>query len=674
MSCTRRLARPAAIAIALVGAAGASRASRACASALPKKSDTSRRRFCQAAGALAATTLAFAASGVAAQSASLQDIGANIVGISPSTTVIYTAREFRTMDPARPTASAVAVQDGRFVAVGNLADLQRSLPAASIDHRFDGKTVTPGLIEQHVHPALAAVTMATKVIAIEDWDYVDGYSPAVRDAKEYRARLATAIKDFNASGAGMNTPLITWGYHHYFHGPMDRAELDRLAGERPIIVWHRSAHEFFFNTAALRLIKLDAALLKTWPASAQEQIDLEKGHFYEQGLLAAMPKVAPYLASPEQFRRGLEFTRSSYHKAGITLACEPGMNFTVKAVQDFINSVYSPDETPFNHCFIGYAPEFVARAKGDAAALIRETRSIENWGKGRTFVLPAQIKLMNDGAIFSQLMQMKDGYTDGHKGVWMMDDADFRFAFDTYWDAGYQIHIHNNGDAGMDRLLDSLEAAIKRRPRQDHRTVIVHFGFAADAQVDRAARLGAIISTNPYYVTALAGRYAKLGIGPERAADMVPLDRVMANNMSFSLHSDMPMSAAKPLLLVWAAVNRMTAEGQMVGTRHKVPVDLAMRGVTTEAAYSIRQENRIGSIMPGKDANLTILEQSPWAVAPEQIKDIKIWGTMLEGRVQPVAAAPVAQTAPSSGPNDPRLAEATLRHAIHVSHSHDGVE
>lgn len=627
------------------------------------------RRSLLLAGLAAAFVVPTAAT---AQTVSLQDIGAKAAAGAPSTTVIYTAREFRTMDPARPTASAVAVQDGRFVAIGSLAELQRSLPAAAVDRRFDGKFVTPGFIEQHVHPALGALTMVTKVISIEDWDYIDGFSPAVRDPAGYRARLASAIEDFNASGADMKTPLVTWGYHHYFHGPMSRAELDKLAGDRPIIVWHRSAHEFFLNTAALRLIKLDEAYVKTLTATEQEQIDLSQGHFFEQGLLAIMPTVAPYLASPDQFRRGLEFSRTSYLKSGITLACEPGMNFTVKAVQDMINSVYSPDDTPFNHCFIGFAPEFVARAKGDPAALLRETRTIESWGKGRTFILPGQIKLMNDGAIFSQLMQMKDGYTDGHEGVWMMDDAAYKFAFETYWDAGYQIHIHNNGDAGMERLLDTLQAAQQRRPRQDHRTVIVHFGFATDAQVDRAARLGAIISTNPYYVTALAGRYAKLGIGPERAANMVPLNRVMANNMSCSLHSDMPMSAAKPLLLVWAAVNRMTAEDQVVGARHKVPVDLAMRGITTEAAYSIGLENRLGSITPGKDANLTILDQSPWAVAPAKIKDIKVWGTMLEGRVQPVESKPIAlQDATPAGPDDTRLAVATLAHVLAVAHSHE---
>jgi urease alpha subunit len=99
----------------------------------------------------------------------------------------------------------------------------------------------------------------------------------------------------------------------------------------------------------------------------------------------------------------------------------------------------------------------------------------------------------------------------------------------------------------------------------------------------------------------------------------------------------MPMAPAKPMQLVWAAVTRATAEGPVAGPQHKVPLDIALEAVTINAAYSIQMDKRVGSIEVGKDANLSILEQSPYAVAPEKLKDIAVWGTMLEGRVQPVS-------------------------------------
>jgi hypothetical protein len=115
---------------------------------------------------------------------------------------------------------------------------------------------------------------------------------------------------------------VTWGYHHYFHGELSRDKLNDLAPDFPVIVWHRSAHELFLNDAALKLTGIDEAVVKSLPKSAQEQVSLSKGHFFEQGAMAPaiISKIAPYIASPEQFRKGLEFSKAYYHRNGITLA------------------------------------------------------------------------------------------------------------------------------------------------------------------------------------------------------------------------------------------------------------------------------------------------------------------------------------------------------------------
>jgi len=589
-------------------------------------------------GALRLAIAAIALAGRVASAAdpALQEPAGALATPPPAPATVYVAREFLTMDPQTPRAEAVAVRDGRFVAVGSRAEVEAAAGSdARIDAVFADKVVIAGFVEQHVHPVLAALTMNTRVISIEDWDAIDGFSPAVRDETGYMKRLKAALE----THTDKTKPFVTWGYHHYFHGRMSRARLNVLAPDFPAIVWHRSAHEFYLNDAALALTGIDEAFVNGLDASAQQQIDLSEGHFYEQGAMAILARLSPVLASPSQFRRGLEFTENYYHRNGITLACEPG-GFLSKQMQETINAVYSDDATPFDHCFIADGKTLVAMHPADPAALIAATRELENWGAGRTWYLPRQVKLFTDGAIYSQLMQMTDGYTDGHAGAWIMDPPVFDYAFQSYWDAGYQIHVHNNGDAGLDVLLASLEKAMQRNPRTDHRTVLIHFGFARPGQVKRWAELGGIVSANPYYVTALAGRYGKLGIGPERAQNMVPLADVVTNEISLSLHSDMPMAPAKPLLLVWAAVNRVTVEGEVAGPGQRVSLDAALKAVTLDAAWSIRQEEQAGSIAVGKRANLTILEQSPYEVAPSAIKDIGVWGTMLEGRVQPAPAAP----------------------------------
>jgi hypothetical protein len=580
-----------------------------------------------------------------ADAVSLQDV-MNKAAPLPQATV-FVAKEFITMDPKRPRAEAVAVVGKKIVAVGSRADLEKlaGQQAYGIDDTFKGKVVTAGFIDQHVHPFLASLTMMTDaVISIEDWDTAKGFSPAVRAPETYRKRLKEALAAFDKS---KGETFTSWGYHHYMHGEMSRDILDKLAPDFPVVIWHRSAHELFVNTKALEKYKVDQAFLDTFTPSQKAQSNLEKGHFFEQGAIKALERLAPALASPEKLHAGLLYSKKYYHQTGITTAAEPG-GLVLKSMQDAINAVYADDATPFNHYFIPDGKTFAAKylAQGPEV-MIAETRKLMSWGEGRSRWLHQQVKLFTDGAIYSQLMMMNGGYTDGHQGAWIMDPDVFSAAFQAYWDAGYQIHIHNNGDHGLDVVIANLERAMRRNPRFDHRTTVVHFGFATPQQVDKLHALGAIVSANPYYVTALAGFYDKVGIGPERAPNMVPLGDVMRNGgMSISFHSDMPMAPAKPLQLMWSAVNRMTAEGQVAGPQHKVDVETALKAITINAAYSIRLENEIGSIEPGKLANFTVLEQSPFDVDPMKLKDIKVWGTVLEGRVQPVQVSTVAKGAP----------------------------
>jgi predicted amidohydrolase YtcJ len=592
----------------------------------------------------------FIASLSLAQTPSLQDLG--VLTNKSGTTTIYTAKAFITMDPKQQRAEAVAVKDGRFIAVGKLADVRAAAGMdAKVDKTLADKTVIAGFVEQHVHPVLAALTMNTKVISIEDWDTIDGFSPAVRDPKGYEQRLKKALSEHTEK----SNPFITWGYHHYMHGELSRATLNKLAPDFPVIVWHRSCHEFFFNDAALKLAGIDEKHIARLPKSAQEQISLEKGHFFEQGMMAVLDKIAPIMASPAAFKNGLEFSVKYYHRNGITVCCEPG-GFVSKPVQDLINSVYSGDEVPFNHYFMVDGKTFAAKHPRDAKALVADSEQVLTWGKGRTAYLPKQVKLFTDGAIFSQLMQMKDPYTDGHKGAWIVDPPVFGYAFQSYWDAGYQIHIHNNGDAGFDVVLGELEKAMKRAPRKDHRTVLVHFGFAQADQVKKWIELGGIVSSNPYYVTALAGPYEKIGLGADRAKNIAPHKYVLDNKGSLSFHSDMPMAPAKPLQLVWAGVNRETYEGNVAGAEHIVPLDVALKAITIDAAYSIQLEKEVGSIEVGKRANLTVLEKDPYEVKAMDLKAISIWGTMLEGKVQPVSVT----TQKSSEQKADRLTRVTI--------------
>ncbi len=189
--------------------------------------------------------------------------------------------------------------------------------------------------------------MVSEIIAIEDWVLPSGVVPAARSPEEYRKRLAEAdakLKDPTAL-------LVTWGYHPVFHGPLARADLDRISSARPIIVWHRSAHEFIVNTKALQAYGIDAAFVGGLPEGARTQSNLDEGHFWEGGMFGVIPKLLPAIATPDRLRRGLEFVVGYYHANGVTLGCEPGGLFS-KQLQDAQNAVLSKPDSPFRFYFI----------------------------------------------------------------------------------------------------------------------------------------------------------------------------------------------------------------------------------------------------------------------------------------------------------------------------------
>ncbi|WP_315765448.1 MULTISPECIES: amidohydrolase [unclassified Bradyrhizobium] len=594
---------------------------------------SSRRQILKSAATMTTGALLCEAvgSGAAlAETASFQDMLDQLDPKKLPVATIFRAKEIITLDPARPSATAVAVLGDRILAVGSLEELKAAAGGQPyiIDDTFADKVIAPGFLAQHDHPLLTGLTMMSEIIAIEDWVLPSGTIPAAKNREDYRKRLAEA----NAKLKDPNDLLVTWGYDPSFHGELTRSDLDKLSGTRPIIVWHRSAHEFIVNTKTLETYGIDAAFVGAMSTEAQKQSNLDEGHFWEGGMFGVVPKLLPAIATPERVQHGLEFVMRYYHANGVTLACEPGGLYS-KRMQDAQNAVLSRPESPFRFYFIPDGKSIIA-AFPDTA--ISETEKVLGWGQGMTVMIPTAIKLFADGAVYSLAMQVREPYLDRHPGQWIMDPKLFARAFQVYWEAGYQIHIHATGDAGLDLVLDNLEANMRRHPRYDHRTVAVHFAISQQDQIERIKRLGAIVSGNPYYVTALADVYAKEGLGPERADNMVRLGDVERAGISYSLHSDMPMAPGQPLFLMHCAVNRTTVSGRVAGPDQRISRLSALKAVTLEAAYALRLENEVGSIVPGKLANFTILGESPLTVDPAKIKDIPVWGTVQEGRVLPV--------------------------------------
>ena len=542
---------------------------------------------------------------------------------------IYEAREIVTLDKNYPMATAVAIKKDRIIGVGEVEQLINKFPNAQLDTRFSEDVMVPGLIEHHVHPFLAAITMESNIIAIDDWDLPGNQSKGVRDREAYLNRLKAEERLLSEP----DKPLVTWGFHHYFHGKLSRQDLDKISMTRPILVIHRSFHEFILNSSALDFFGITQELVNNFDEEAKEYASFKKGHFSEQGMVSILPYLMKYLAAPDRLIKGLQTTEKYLHNNGVTLVANPGA-YSLKPVQDAKNFVFGDEETPFRSFYIPSGLLLAEQYPADE--LVEKSKEFLSWGKGKVEYLPLQIKLFTDGAMYSQNMVMRDGYLDGHQGAWLMQEKIYREAFQRFWDAGYQIHIHQNGDAGLDRLLDVLEDNLQRNPRVDHRTVIVHFGYSNFDQVERINNLGAIVSANPYYVNALSDLYSRLGVGATRSRDMVRLGDVHRAGIPISLHSDMPMAPAAPLLLMHAAVNRVNFANKVAGPNQRISPEVALRAVTYNAAYVLGMEHDYGTISSGKYANFTLLSDNPLTIDPLKIKEIKIRATMVEGQHYPI--------------------------------------
>ncbi len=554
-------------------------------------------------------------------------------------TTVFVARRVITMDPQRPSAEAVAVTGGRIVAVGSLDDVRSTLAEGeyTVDSRFADAVLIAGLIDQHLHPVLGASTLTTEVIAPEDWVLPTRTHLAANSPSEYDDRLRSAHGRL-AEGEW----LFSWGYHKLWHGEMSRTRLDDIVGDRPAAVWQRSCHEWFLNSAAIDALGITAENM-AGKGHASEQVDVERGHFWENGWMVLLSRyLMPRFLTESRFRAGLHQLVTYLHMNGVTAINEPGIAWKVEPWHLYQEILGAPD-VPFTTTFLVDGRNQSVRGIEPHDAVEDANEQISRAPSGKVSLVAGQVKLFADGAIISQLMQMRDGYLDAqgkpnphHHGEWIMQPAELRRYFDAYWDAGWQIHIHVNGDLGLDVLLDVIEDAMARHPRIDHRTTIVHFANSTEDQVVRIARLGAIVSANPYYPVGFADKYAEFGLGPDRADVMVRAGSVCAQNISLSFHSDLPMCPSDPLAMAGYAVNRLTHSGRVAGPEQRISLDDALRAVTIGSAHSWRREHDLGSVEPGKIANFTVLSVGPDEVDPTELARIRILGSIFEGRWFPV--------------------------------------
>ena len=544
--------------------------------------------------------------------------------------VVYTAKLIRTMEPALPVATAIAVENGQIVAVGSEESLQPLVIARAgrMDRQFEDHIVLPGFIDPHVHPALPAVLTQFPFLAPDDWSLPTGDFPGETTPAGYRQRLMALAQEHTDQTA----PFITWGYHPLWHGEIWREDLNDWFGEQPVMIWHRSFHELIGNDAAWAMLGVTAA-----DAQIEEGADWARGHFYENGLKAVISKLG-FLFSPERFGRGMFNFLAMLHQAGITTALDMGTGIYGNPVAEIagVRAAANAYSVPVRVILTPIILDFLTRGRSPEEALA-EIRVWQSSNEDRVAV-GNHFKLMIDGAIFSGLAQMgAPGYLDGHQGVWMVPEETLRAYSETFWRAGFQLHAHANGDAAVDRFLRLIGGLQRDFPRPDHRATIEHLAYSTEQQSAQLAKLGAQASVNPYYHYILSEAYSGNWLGPDRAAQMTRLGSLERNGVPFTLHSDAPMAPLSPLTLVWAASERETISGAKGLETERLSRASALEAVTSGAARVIGRENEIGSIRAGKQADFVVLDADPLTVPGSDLRGIKVLATVFAGAPYPTA-------------------------------------
>jgi predicted amidohydrolase YtcJ len=510
-----------------------------------------------------------------------------------------------TMNPAEPIAEAVAIAHGRFFAVGKNADvLNLATPGVrKIDLR--GKTVLPGFIDAHSHPAQAGLMHLRMVDC--DLRSISAIQVALREraAKTPPGDWVLGFKyDDTKSEEGR---------------PLTVADLDAAVPDHPVHIQHRGGHTTYSNSLAFR----KAAIDNMTPDPPGGKIDRDPAAGKPSGRVAEsanalFEKAIPSNFTRDDYREGVKLISKMLAKTGITSAAEAQGNPTdLRAYQDARDS---GDLLYRAYCFINY--HYID------AMIEAGVRT----GFGDEWVRVGAMKLVCDGSISERTARLSmpyEGRPNDYGILVMTEDELYTYGRKAHL-AGWQIGTHANGDVGIDTTLRVYERLQRESPRLDPRFRLEHCTVVNDSLITRIKTLGAIptpFSTYVYYHGEKMRYY-----GAERLNYMFALRSFLDAGIRATQASDYPPGEFIPMMALQSEVTRTDTKGHVWGPKQKITVEEAIRVGTINGAYASYEENLKGSIEVGKLADLVVLGRDPLKENPSTLVTIPVERTMAGGR------------------------------------------
>ena len=510
-----------------------------------------------------------------------------------------------TVDDQQPRAQAMAIARGRFVAVGSNDEVLNLAAGRTRRIDLEGKTVVPGFIDAHSHPALAGL------------EHLHSVDCDLRSIPE----IQRAIRE-----RAQKTPAGEWVLGFKYDDtktaekrPLTREDLDAAAPRHPVFIRHRGWHTAYVNSLAMQKVGLDSATPD--PEGGRFVRDPGTGRLtgkLEETATHPFDEAIPRSETRDDRRKGVRFISDAMTRSGVT-------------------SVHDGWGTPED--LLAYQD---ARDEGDLGlrvyCLIRYTyldpmlSAGVRTGLGDEWVKVGPVKLFCDGSISERTARLSEpfvGRPDDYGIIVTEEDELYQSARKAH-EAGWQIGIHANGDVAIDIALGVYERLQREMPRRDPRFRLEHCTVINDSLVQRIRALGAI--PNPFSTYVYYHGEKMVHYGAERLNSMFAVSSFLDAGIKVTQTSDYPPGPFEPMMALQSSVTRTDMNGNVWGPRQRVTVEEAIRVGTLHGAYASYEEQDKGSIKSGKLADLVVLGQDPTRVGPSSLIDIPILRTMVGGR------------------------------------------
>jgi hypothetical protein len=538
-----------------------------------------------------------------------------------------------TVDAADRIAQAIAIRGNRILAVGTTAEVERAAPNA---RRIDlkGATVTPGLLDAHNHFAGAGVDR----LLLLDVSY-----PAVKSVGDVVAAVSARVRQ---SPRGKWVEGRGWDEGKLAEKRLLTArDLDVVSPDNPVWLEHTTGHYGVANSAALKL----AGITRDTKAPPGATIDHDAAGnptgVLKEGAQDMVRRLIPP-ASPDEIERGMRDLARAFNAEGMTGLKDPGISTETFRLY---RKAAAAGELPVRV----FALWSGGRSTGAARRLIAEhaadTRPYA--GTGDDHVIAGGVKLFLDGSGGARTAWMHEdwnrdytGVDSGNRGYPTTNPDTIRALIRMYHDAGMHVGVHAIGDRAIDWVVDTYDQAMRENPKVGLRHSIIHANIPTDRALDVMARLqkqfdAGYPEPSATFTWWIGDTYAG-NFGPARSRRLNPFRSFLDRGMVWANGSDFDVTPFPARYGIWAAIARepllgvyASTEQDPFGRTQSVDARAALRSVTIWAARQMFLEQKIGSIEPGKYADLAVWDRDFYTAPTAAIKDAKCLMTLFDGRI-----------------------------------------